>query len=101
MSRIAEAFDGKTYDDTKDRSRLKAQLDDVRSIMFQSGWVTLKEISERVKERTGKDTPEASVSARLRDLRKPKFGGYIVSRRARQGHRALYEYRIGIGGDQL
>jgi len=38
--------------------------------------------------------PEASVSARLRDLRKAKFGGYRVERqRVREG-RGLYHYRL-------
>jgi len=36
--------------------------------------------------------PEASVSARLRDLRKEKFGGHVVERRAVK--RGLFEYRV-------
>jgi len=43
--------------------------------MRDGEWRTLGEISEA----TGH--PEASVSARLRDFRKPRFGGHTVNRR--------------------
>lgn len=39
---------------------------------------------------------DSSVSARLRDLRKVKFGGHAVEKRLREGSRA-YEYRIATG----
>lgn len=49
------------------------QLATVLAVMRDEGWRTLREISTRIG-----GTPEASISARLRDLRKI---GYRVDRR--------------------
>jgi uncharacterized membrane protein len=49
-------------------------------------WWTLAELARA----TG--YPEASISARLRDLRKPKFGGYTVERQYVE--RGLFRYRV-------
>jgi hypothetical protein len=57
--------------------------------MIDGQWRTLAEISAVIR------CPEASVSARLRDLRKNKFGGYLVERRRRGAERrGLFEYRV-------
>lgn len=69
------AFDGQTYNAPRDGSRLFAQLERVRSAMAGAGPLSLARISEI----TGDPLP--SVSARLRDLRKAKFGGHTVVRR--------------------
>jgi len=44
--------------------------------------------------------PEASISARLRDFRRPKFGGYTVERR-RGGFGGSHEYRLLVGQMEL
>lgn len=55
-------------------------------------WWTLAEIVEHV------GGSEASVSARLRDLRKPQFGAFVVERRRRgEPKRGLFEYRVTKG----
>jgi hypothetical protein len=82
-------FDGTTYDPPQDRERLTAQLAQVRALMADGRWRTLAAIAMR----TG--APEASVSARLRDLRKPRFGGYRVDRRRVTDGHGLHEYRLG------
>ncbi len=66
-------FDGSTIE-PEDGARLQQQLARVYAVMRDGEWRTLKRISELT------DDPEPSVSARLRDLRKPKFGGYTVMR---------------------
>lgn len=68
-------FDGKTYSPKQDQSRLSAQLTAVFSVMRDAKWRTLTELSSI----TG--ASEASVSARLRDLRKARFGSHTVNRR--------------------
>ncbi len=70
-----------------DRGRLRVQLNMVRALMSDGIWRTLAEIE------TLTGYPQASISARLRDLRKRKFGGYEVKRR-RKG-RAQFEYAVG------
>lgn len=85
-----ESFGGETYDPAQDHDRLSAQLRRVWLVVRDGRWRTLAEISELTGD------PEASVSARLRDLRKPKFGGYQVSRQRRGYRTGLHEYRVEI-----
>lgn len=89
-------FDGATYDARLDRVRLGAQHQRVWDLMRDGEWRTLADIAKL----TG--SPEASVSARLRDFRKPKFGGHTVERR-RIGDRVSgwYEYRVAVNQTQL
>jgi len=84
-------FDGRTYDSSVDKGRLVRQLAKVKRLMLDGEWRTLDEIATEV------DSPPASVSARLRDLRKEKFGGYTVDRRRKGPTRGLFEYRVSIG----
>jgi len=82
-------YGGKTYEETHDRKRLNAQLQRVYGVMRDSQWRTLEEIAEL----TGDG--QASISARLRDLRKLCFGSHIVERRRRgDAKRGLFEYRV-------
>lgn len=83
-------FDGKTYEPARDRDRLRAQLDDVRMFMWDGDWHTLDQISAA----TGH--PPASISARLRDLRKSKFGAFTVERQYVE--RGLFKYRLTQAG---
>lgn len=80
-------FDGNTYDPSSDKKRLSTQFVRVRSAMLDGTWHTLAELRDKA------GGTEAAVSARIRDLRKEKFGGHTVLRRrkgdAKQG---LWEY---------
>lgn len=79
-------FDGETFEAERDGSRLTQQIHAVRRLMADKNWRTLAQIAADV------NAPEASVSARLRDLRKPRFGNYVVERRYVE--RGLWEYRV-------
>lgn len=79
-------FDGETYSRPRDHARLTSELHRVLNVMLDGSWRSLAAIAEV----TG--APEASISARLRDLRKPKFGGYIVERR--HVGNGLWHYRV-------
>jgi hypothetical protein len=82
-------FDGETFEHDHDGPRLRRQLTRVYALMFDSRWRTLDEISEVTGD------PPASISARLRDLRKARFGAHDVARRRRGEYAAgLFEYRI-------
>lgn len=85
--------DGVTYDHARDGRRLCAQHHRVLSFMRDGGWHSLAEIAEYTKD------PEASVSARLRDLRKPRFGSYIVQRKNFGG--GIWKYRLLVGQLEL
>jgi hypothetical protein len=79
-------FDGETFDLERDGPRLTKQLGRVFDFMKSGEWRSLWQISEAIKG------SEASVSARLRDLRKPRFGGFSVERRRLTA--GLYQYRL-------
>lgn len=83
-------FDGKTFDSAQDGARLGRQLLDVLDVMRDGRWHTLREVADAV------GAPEGSVSARLRDLRKARFGGHDVVKRRVDG--GLWEYRMVGGG---
>lgn len=68
-------FDGETYDEERDRDRLESQLMSVFHYMQDGEWHSLRQISKAL------HYPEASISARLRDLRKTRFGAHRVKRR--------------------
>lgn len=89
-TQVCMNFDGKTFEKEKDASRLRCQLEVVFHFMRDAAWRSLAEISER----TG--CPEASISARIRDLRKVKFGGHTVNRRRRhiEGIYGVWEYQL-------
>jgi len=85
-----------TLDHELDGPRLGAQLLAVRNAMLTEAregarWVTLRELEDL----TGH--PQASISARIRDLRKARNGGFDVARRRRPppwGRGGTWEYRI-------
>jgi hypothetical protein len=84
-------FDGGTYRRPFDHTRLAGQLRRVYDVMADGRWRTLAELAELAK------APEASVSARLRDLRKPEFGAFHVEHR-REGDPSdgLWAYRLVV-----
>ena len=70
----------------EDHERLTTQLRRIYEVMRDGEWRTLPQIAELA------GAPEASASAQLRHLRKPRFGGYDIERRyLGQG---LYQYRM-------
>lgn len=79
-------FDGPGYVPERDKERLNSQLQSIHALMKDGLWRTLADISKTTK------APEASVSAALRALRRPKFGGYNVEREyVKDG---LHRYRV-------
>lgn len=82
-------FNGPAYDATLDRDRLTGQILRIRDLMQDGRWRTLNEIADATQD------PPASISAQLRHLRKPRFGGYTVTRRRRgEPAHGLWEYRL-------
>jgi hypothetical protein len=92
MSQTAQ-FDGETYEPSRDHGRLSAQLDRVRELMSDGKGRFLYQISEQTGD------PESSCSARLRDLRKAKFGGWQVKREYYSA--GLWIYRVTKGSENV
>lgn len=72
------SFGGTTYSEALDGQRLRGQLAVVKALLCRDlgRYWSLREIANA----TG--FPEASISARIRDLRKRRFGAFqVVSRR--------------------
>jgi hypothetical protein len=80
-------FDGPDLQ-PEDHARLTGQIGAISALMSDGLWRKLRVISEC----TG--APEASVSAQLRNLRKPRFGSHTVERRHLGS--GLYEYRLKV-----
>ena len=68
-----------------DKSRLMPQLERVKKFMLRGRWVTLAQITK------GTGAPEASASARLRDL---KNNGLRVEKKRVKNGNGLYVYRM-------
>jgi hypothetical protein len=94
------AFDGATYSPTFDYERLAGQNRRVFDCMKDENFRTLREIEVEILSRDPQaQISQASISARLRDLRKEKFGRHTVERRARgERRRGLWEYRLLVNG---
>lgn len=82
------AFDGRTYDPLRDHARMQGQLGRVFRLMADGKWRTLAQITAEI------GGSEAGVSARLRDLRKEKYGSLEVQRR--HLNHGLWDYRLVI-----
>jgi hypothetical protein len=83
-------FDGSDYQPVRDDVRLTGQLRRIWDLMADGEWRTLGEIAGATGD------PEASISAQLRHLRKPRFGGHLVSK-VYLGF-GLYSYRVVANG---
>lgn len=82
-------FDGQVYDPLQDDKRLRSQLGRIFECMMDGRWRTLEDI------RKATDQHEASISAQLRHLRKPRFGSYVVEKRAFGDRKTgCFQYRL-------
>lgn len=79
-------FDGRTYVPSRDGERLSTQYRRTFDLMRDGRWRTLAEIAYVV------EGGEPAVSARLRDMRKKRFGSHTVNRRYRE--KGVWEYQL-------
>ena len=75
--------------ETEEQQRRRLQREDVWRWVRGGDWWTLYDLEAHTRH------PVQSISARLRDLRKPAFGGWTVERRY-QGA-GVFEYRVLTG----
>lgn len=79
-------FDGADYERERDDQRLTVQYRRIFALMRDGEWRTLAEIEAATGD------PQASISAQLRHMRKPRFGSHIVEKHYISD--GLYEYRL-------
>jgi hypothetical protein len=89
-------FNGSDYEPPMDDVRLRGQILRIYNLMKDGTWRTLGEIEQGTRD------PQASISAQLRHLRKPRFGSHTVEKRPR-GDRidGLFEYRLIVNDPAL
>lgn len=93
QAQSAQRFAGSDYQPMRDDVRLTGQLLRVWELMRHGAWLSLTQIASRTGD------PEASVSAQLRHLRKPRFGANTVEK-VYVGN-GLYRYRVTPNNEAL
>jgi hypothetical protein len=83
--------DGRTFSPALDRFALDTQSGLTFLYMSTHEWVTPAEVAEAI---GWGQWDHGSVTARFRDFRKAKFGGFTVERRRVKGSNRLHEYRL-------
>lgn len=77
------------WEDRFDKMRIRGQRRRVFDLLYQRRWYTLHEAAQALP-----DDSEAGISARIRDFRKARYGGFDVQRRRRREGGGTWEYRI-------
>jgi hypothetical protein len=81
-------FDGSTYSPELDHKRLTGMLHRIYAVLSNGRWYTLRELSQLA------NGTEASISARLRDLRKVRFGSHTIDKKREAN--GLWRYKMEI-----
>lgn len=100
MTDAPNLFDGPAYEPEFDNDRLTMQIGRVYATMRDGRWRTLQQIADvcsALRDDAGTD-PHASISAQLRHLRKPRWGGHTINRRAVEDSPGLFEYQLEPSG---
>lgn len=86
-------FPSEAYDPELDYGRLTAQMRRLWAVIVDGRWHTLAELEQAA------DGPQGSLSADLRSLRKPKFGGFVVARKRVTEEGGTWAYRLVLRPD--
>jgi hypothetical protein len=69
------------------------QVDAVAEVMATGDWLTFEQLRKSIWYYYEIPVSEAGVSARIRDLRKARYGGHTIERR-KTDRRGIYAYRL-------
>jgi hypothetical protein len=98
MNPTEKIFGGAGYDPQFDRARLTLQVERIRSYMLLAGWKTLRGIKTDLERAYAPAVfPESSISAQLRNLKKPPYSHRLDKRRRAGVHgpgAGIWEYRL-------
>jgi hypothetical protein len=83
-------FNGSAYVPGRDDDRLRGQQLRIWNLMRDGCFRTLHQIAQSTGD------PEASISAQLRHLRKPRFGAFLVDKVYLDN--GLFSYRVRLPG---
>lgn len=87
--RLGADFNGPTYQRKFDHERLSGQILLIFEVMKDQHWRTCAEIHYATGD------PHPSISAQLRHLCKPRFGGHTLNKRPRgDRYQGLWEYQL-------
>ena len=89
------SFDGITYSEVLDGPRLTSQLFRTKKLMADGKWRSLPAIAKVV------GGSESAISARLRDLRKARWGGFNVECVRLTGGTFMYRIKIPTLTEQV
>ena len=89
---------GATFDPKQDGPRTSNQLRVVRDILSDGAWHPGPDIVAEASEILKQTCSDSSITARIRDLRKPRHGGHQIDRRRRHEGGGLHEYRMRAPG---
>ena len=70
----------------------------VLSQLKAGGWYAPWELCREIGSCHAIMVSDSSITARIRDLRKPRYGAHVIEKRRREGSNA-YEYRLKKSGD--
>src|ERR1700722_14722676 len=102
---VRTSFRGATCMPSLDRTRLSLQIERLRVYMLGVEWRSLREIKSALEDIYAPAVvPESSISAQLRNLKKPGYSYLLLKRRRAGVHgpsSGLWEYRLLPPGPKL
>lgn len=91
MSVLTGHRDGETYEPPRDYHRLNRQMIQVYTVVADEEWWQIQPIQQKIVD-YGIWAEQTSISARLRDFRKAKFGSHGMIKENLGG--GLWQYRL-------
>ena len=72
---------------------MSTQMERVFNVLKVGGYFTLDEIADQTGD------PQQAISARIRDLRKPKYGGHTIERKQFETSGKAWCYKMTVNED--
>lgn len=80
---------------------MKTTTELVREIMMRGEWVTPYSVQSSIRVKEGRQVSDAAITARIRELRRPEFGGHTIDSRPCGGNSRAHEYRMKVLPSQM
>jgi hypothetical protein len=73
----------------------------VREHMSRGEWVTPYSVQSSIRVKYGRQVSDSAITARIRELRRPEYGGHTVESRPVGGDSKAHEYRMKVEPAQM